>query len=307
MICPSRARAAILLSLLGLVGLSGEAYAQLCPATGCTFSPSAASRRSDGHLVSLGANVVIGGLTGGIGNNVRGGSFWRGFVVGAGGGAILYGGKRISGGRFRGAGFLGRETSALGTSIVANAAAKRGAFERLVIPIGPTRLYLNRVPEGTSRLKVDLPATVAAFYFGVHPDVGLDLTRSASAGAPVFVARPDALSTATEMVGVIRLPSGTDAHTQAHEQIHVAQTDFTFLAWSEPLEQRLFSKHNATRRFQQYFDLRLDGLLLLGLNAVIPHSSRPWEREAEFLSRPRQSTEVRYPIQYHRSRKIGPR
>lgn len=287
---PRALRVATPLSLLiaALGPLSPKASAQLCPQNGCVNELRIVDSRWDGHVVSLGVNMAIGGLTGGIGNSARGKSFWRGFALGAGGGAVVYGGKRISGGGFSYAGLVGRQTSALGTSIVANAAASRGAFQLLVVPIGPTRLYLNRAPGESSRFKIDLPATIAALYLGFREGAELDLNRSASAGALVFVQESGELSAGTEFVGVIRLREGYPDlmnRAQAHEQVHVSQTDFSFLAWSEPLERLLLSQSRGTRWIQRYFDFRLDGVMLAGLNAAIPHSNRPWEHEATFLSR----------------------
>ena len=303
MIQARNSRVAILVALiLGAVGpFAAGAHAQLCKPMSCPAPPPIADSRREGHLVSFGVNTAIGALTGGIGNSARGGSFWRGFVIGAGGGAIVYAGKRITAERFSGAGLLARETAAVGTSIVANAATNRGAFERLVLPIGPARLYLTRDSTESSRLKIDLPAIIIAAYYGVHSDTELDLGLSFSAGAPVFVDRADGMGTATESIGVIRLPNATDENTRAHEQVHVSQTDFTFLAWSEPLERRVFSRYNATRTLRRYVDFRLDGFLLLGLNAMIPHASRPWEQEADFLSRDRQETWSRPYPQFRRS------
>ena len=302
MMQPRYYRDAILVSLvLAAIGpFAAGAHAQVCKPTGCPAPPPIADSRLEGHLVSFGVNTVIGALTGGIGNSARGGSFWRGFFIGAGGGAIVYAGKRINAERFSGAGLLARETAAVGTSIVANAATNRGAFDRLVLPIGPTRLYLTRDSTESSGLKIDLPAMLIAAYYAVDSDTELDLGLSLSAGAPVFVDR-SGTSNATESIGVIRLLDATDEHTRAHEQVHVAQTDFTFVAWSEPLERRLFSSNKTTRALRRYVDFRLDGFLLLGLNAMIPHASRPWEHEADFLSRARQESWSRPYPQFQRS------
>ena len=109
-----------------------------------------------GEVTFLGANTLIGALTGGIFQTLRGGSFADGFTRGALGGAVVYAGKRLSVERFSGAGFLGREIAAVGTSIVRNAGEGAATLRRLVLPVGPLRLYLQPKGSAVVNLKVDL-------------------------------------------------------------------------------------------------------------------------------------------------------
>ena len=95
-----------------------------------------------GELAFLSGNAALGGLTAALIQELQGGSFWRAFLEGALGGAVVYGGKRIAVERFYAAGLVGRQVAAVGTSMVHNVSDGRGALERLVLPIGLARLYL---------------------------------------------------------------------------------------------------------------------------------------------------------------------
>src|SRR5262245_30296029 len=64
------------------------------------------------HAAVLTTNMVVGGLTAGLIQELRGGSFKDGFTRGALGGSITYAGKWVSSERFDGAGFLGRQINA---------------------------------------------------------------------------------------------------------------------------------------------------------------------------------------------------
>lgn len=84
---------------------------------------------------------MLGGLTAGIVQRLRGGSFSDGFARGAVGGAVAYAGRRIAAERFDGAGLLGRQVGAVGASVVRNASERRPSLERLFFPAGPLHVY----------------------------------------------------------------------------------------------------------------------------------------------------------------------
>lgn len=62
-----------------------------------------------GELAFLSGNAALGGLTAALIQELQGGSFWRAFLEGALGGAVVYGGKRIAVERFYAAGLVGRQ------------------------------------------------------------------------------------------------------------------------------------------------------------------------------------------------------
>lgn len=255
--------------------------------------------RWQGEALTLGINAVLGGLTSGAMRQARGRRFRDGFVTGAAGGALTYGGKRLAAERFFAAGLLGRQVAAVGGSVASNAAHGQGALDRVVLPVGPVRVYLvDRA--SSARVKLDLASTAATVVAALHPDNEFDARESLSAGTPVF--RRVAYSHDTgwnglQAAGVVLVrhtPGGEDAdgesaerigHTAAHERIHVLQYDQTFLLWAAPAEAWALERHRWGRAVSRHVDLGLHVPVWAGLNAVLPYDRRPWEREAHFLTR----------------------
>jgi hypothetical protein len=253
-----------------------------------------------GEVAYLGGNAILGGVTAGVMRELRGGSFWEAFRVGAVGGSVSYAGKRIAAESFVGAGLLGREVAALGSSIAHNAADGRTALAEIVLPVGFARLYLRRDSASllgvAAAAKLDLATLIAAGYLGFTADE-FDLGASLSTGTPVFVVRERMSEqdwTGLQVAGVIRLtgdpPAGSASGTTfpqalAHETVHVLQYDFALLVWSDPAEQWLTARLPGGSWIDRHVHL---GLVLPGwalANAVLPYTARPWEQEAHFLTR----------------------
>jgi len=276
-------QAVLVAGCLVVTAVSGSA--QWCPVSGCSNAPppTPADRRQ-GHLVTIGSNVLIGSVSGATKAKLSGRPIWRGLVRGALGGAIIYGGKRIAAEEFSAAGLLGRQLSGLGTSLVVD-------DNVVIVPLGLGRVYLGDSAAGRWRFKVDLPATVLTTYWLLTSGTRLDMQRTLSNGAPVFIDRAKSLSAGSEGAGVIRIREDSPPNMRVaarHEDIHVLQSDFTFASWSRPLEKSLWAKSSSTgQRFGRLLDLRLDLVMLELLQAAIPYESRPWEREAHFLTRTR--------------------
>lgn len=241
-------------------------------------------------------NVALGGLTAGGLRILRGGSLREGLesgLAGAAGGALVYAGKRVAVQHWDGAGFVGREIAAVGSSVVWNASAGRGPVDRLVLPVGPVRLYLATTEGFRVTPKLDLSSTVAIAVASLNG--GIDWDRSLSAGAPVFYR---SVPYAGEQVrgqhaaGVItyRDPLGRDEfwegnlRTLGHEQVHVIQRDQSFLFWSEPAEEALLGSTRAGRALRRHVDVGFDVAASALVKQVIGYESRPWEREAHLLS-----------------------
>lgn len=282
---------AALLALLGAAPL---------PAQGATRpGDDHSAPRWQGETLTLGVNAVLGGLTSGVMRHARGGRFRDGFVAGAAGGALTYGGKRLAAEEFFGAGLLGRQAAAVGSSVTHNAARGEPALARMVLPLGPVRVYL--LDGGRSaHARLDLASTVMTAAAALHPDNRLDAEASLSAGAPVFervASARDAGWNGLQAAGVILVrrtpgdpsPEGAEedrvSATAAHERIHVLQYDQTFLLWAAPVERWALSQRGWTRALNRHVDLGLHVPVWAALNSVIPYEDRPWEREAFFLSR----------------------
>lgn len=252
-----------------------------------------------GEALTLGANAVLGGLTSGVIRHARGGSFRDAFVTGAAGGALTYGGKRLAAEEFFGAGLMGRQAAAVGSSVTHNAAHGDAALARVVLPVGPVRLYLFDGVR-SARARLDLASTVMTAVAALHPDNRFDAEAALSAGAPVFrraATARDVGWNGLQAAGVILVrytpgdvaPDDAETHriarTEAHERVHVLQYDQTFLLWAAPVERWALSQRGWTRALNRYVDLGLHVPVWAGLNTVIPYEDRPWEREAFFLSR----------------------
>jgi hypothetical protein len=198
-----------------------------------------------GELAFLSGNAALGGLTAALIQELPGGSFWEAFLDGALGGTVVYAGKRIAVERFYGAGLAGREVAAVGTSMVRNASDGRGALEQLVLSIGVARLYLQGVNTSAApvraRVKLDMLTVLATAHLALRDNVDFDVRATISVGTPVFFTRQpwtERSRTASQVGGVIWLgsnpyapyPSADVSTTFAHERVHVAQDDFSFLA-----------------------------------------------------------------------------
>ena len=252
-----------------------------------------------GELAFLSGNAALGGLTAALIQELRGGSFWEAFLDGALGGAVVYAGKRIAVERFYGAGLAGREVAAVGTSMVRNASDGRGALEQLVLPIGVARLYLQGVNTSAAPMrawvKLDVLTVLATAHLALQDNVDFDVGASISAGTPVFFTRQpwtERSRMASQVGGVIWLGANPYApHASAavsavfaHERVHIAQDDFSFLTWGDRVEGLFIDRVPYGAWIDRHLDL---GLHLGGwgvANWLVSYDQRPWEHEAQFLS-----------------------
>lgn len=245
-------------------------------------------------LTFLGANALLGAMTGGVVQWARGGSFQDGFSRGAAGGAVAYAGRRLAVERFDGAGLLGRQLSAVGISVVRNASEGRPTFEALVFPVGPIHLHVHRSDGTTITPKVSVVGLVQVVTLGLQTEAKFDLAASLSAGAPVFhspgrqvVGRdgPVMGRMANGSIILSDLPTNFLPSVFAHERVHVLQHDFADLAWTDPIEEAILDRFGPTRRLGRYVHA---GILYPPalLYAIIEDSrKRPDEIEALHLGR----------------------
>lgn len=251
-----------------------------------------------GDAAAVGVNAFLGGLTAGVVQELRGGSFSDGFTRGALGGVVVYGGKRVAVQRFGGAGLLGRQIGALGSSVIRNASDGRPTLERVVLPAGPLRLYLSRRPgDAPARLRLDAATTIAAAYAVAEPELEWDAAESLSSGALVFrvedllirgsdgVERGAAGITRAGTIYVSDLPGLDLAEDVRHERIHVIQFDQFFLTMTDHPEDWALRKVPGGGWVSRYVDLNLSNLVTTGLaEAFKNYYQRPWELEARYLS-----------------------
>ena len=252
------------------------------------------------EVAVLGANALLGALSAGIWQEIRGGSFRDGFTRGAFGGVIGYAGKRIVAYHFPGAGLLGREVSAVGHSIIRNAAEGRGTFSRVALPLlfFPARVQLGDWGRD-ARVRVD---ALSLWYFAyglIEPKLELDWGRSLSWGAAVFATDSLDFVTAGHVVpaqatlGTIfinrRLYAASAIESvAAHERVHVAQADVIPLAWGDALDDWLEARVPGLGWISRYVAPNtLTAALLLPhawLQSDLDHWHLPWELEAMALA-----------------------
>jgi hypothetical protein len=248
-----------------------------------------------GDLAAFGGNALVGGLTAGVAQKLRGGSFQDGFARGVLGGGIIYAGKRVAVQRFGGAGLVVRQVAALGTSVVRNAADGRPALQRVMLPLGPLRLYVEPRGAAPVRARLDLMTIAWTVYAAVTPELEWDAGATLSAGAPVFRARDrlivsdgDSTEAAGKALsGVILLSDirGIDVVSNfAHERVHVLQQDQIFFTWSDPLEEWVVRRLPGGAVVNRYVDLGLSNVFTAAIAELFgEHDDRPTELEATFL------------------------
>ena len=260
------------------------------------YSASAPGWVSEFSIIS--GNMLLSGITAGITQELRGGSFRDGFTRGALGGLVIYGGKRVSAERFSGAGFLGRQVGAVGASMVHNASMGAGSLDRLVFPVGIMRVYWER-PARQWQFKLDALAFGWTVYGIVEPELEFNGGRSLSAGTPVFQTSGKVIKLGGDehaggivQTGVIYLSDikqWGDAFLErafAHERVHVLQMDQVFLTMIEPHDDWVMKKAPFGRTASRWIDINLSTeLMRLLAGTVDEHDNRPWEFEAIHLSR----------------------
>lgn len=243
-------------------------------------------------LVMAGTNAILSGLVTGLFRTFSDeGSFGEGFRTGAAGGAVTYIGKRLAAKRFTGAGLLGRQIASVGGSLVSNARDGRGAFDRLTLQLGLGRLYWDRVES-----RVDFRPDIVTLYYTtvgvVSSRVGLDWSRSLSAGAPVFVTYGGATTLDDSAAGrtfggVVLMDVNAElplSRIGAHERVHVIQYDQQLALWSEAAERGLASMFGpGVAGALGRVDLGIGLLPFAPLLDYLPRDSNPIEIEANYL------------------------
>jgi hypothetical protein len=245
-----------------------------------------------GEVGFLGANALLGGITAGLLQELRGGSFQDGFTRGALGGALAYSGRRLAVEDFWGAGLVARQVSAVGASVVRNAAEQRPMFSRIVLVAGPLLLNIHPDSQPAVRLRMDAHTTVWMLLAVFEDRLEFDWSASFSAAAPVFRAPRHRLEGASGITngGVVVLGRGVESiageDVFAHERVHVLQRDFGRELWGGPLERWAAGLLPGGRTVVRLVE---PGVAYSGMQGMLMRlfsldwGDRPWEIEAEFL------------------------
>ncbi len=273
---------------------AGRAHAQADTAGYSTPAP-----RWVAQFSALSANALLSGVTAGIIQEVRGGSFRDGFTRGALGGVVIYAGKRVAVQRFTTAGLLGREVAAAGASMVRNASDGIGTFDRFILPAGFLRVYWNRAQPGV-RVKLDVVAAGYVTYGIMEDELSFNVRESLSAGTAVFETDDKVITTrrdrehaaGVQAQGVIFRSDvagwgeGFLKRALAHERVHVLQDDQLYITLNDRLDDWALGKLGPARAANRFIDIDLSTEFLRQLARYIPkHGDRPWELEAIYLTR----------------------
>ncbi|NJD10775.1 MAG: hypothetical protein FIB01_10215 [Gemmatimonadetes bacterium] len=293
-----------LLALL-LVMLAGGACSLAAQCLPSTIPPEEAPACKEhyptwaGELAAFGANAVLGAISGGIMQELKGGSFRQGFTRGFAGGSVIYLGKRLAVERFEAAGLVGRQVAAVGGSMVRNAGEGAGVLEKLYLPVGVGRLEV-RPRAGKLQFTPDLTAIGWTVWAMTQAELTIDRAASLSAGALVFRTDNQVLrqhgdtltssgitnSGVIYIVGIPALGPVVARKQLAHERVHVLQQDQLFLTVTDPVEELLLRQLPFAGRYATRVDVNLSTELLRRLARWFPkHLERPWETEAIFFSR----------------------
>ena len=253
-----------------------------------------------GHLsgrdraAHLAVNGALGGFSAAMFALARGKNPWRAALVGFGGGVAMGAGKQVAGRRFHGAGLMGRQLAAFGTSMVRSASEDTMV---VIVPIGPMTFEVRPSAVDRVRPRVNVVSTATLLYYVVRADTRVDMGATLSAGAPVFRFPTETVSTRDGIIfgrmdfGTIvlgRTPLVQDRQrrmTLPHEAIHVVQYDFLEQALSLPLERAILRKLGAGDGFLRHVDLGAISVMLAGvLQMHMDYDDRPWERESVLLT-----------------------
>jgi hypothetical protein len=243
---------------------------------------------SEASVVAV--NALLGALSTGGAALLRGEPIFPAIATGAGGGALVYAGKRVAVQSPPGSGLIGRQLASIGGSIVGNEMVGHGPLDRIALAAGPVRIYVGREVAGTD-WRIDVPAVAAAAFYGPLSGRRLDVGLSLSAGAMVFrdVYGGGLVLPGTILVGPSSDPD-RDAYIFAHEKVHILQYDQSFQFWGAPLEGWIAQRVPVLRPTLSRFEFNLPVLTtaaLLGFFVWERHADQPWEREAIYLGRTR--------------------
>lgn len=282
--------AAALLAVFVLGAAPGSLPGQRGPETFPSQEISVPSGVNDLALAAV--NALLGGGTAAVGRAVRGEPIHDAMAEGAVGGLVAYGGKRLAAEDFFGAGLLGRQASAVGTSVVRNATDGRPPFSRLEFPVGPVHLHTGG-PRGWELR----PDALDAINLGIHvarTDYRFLWGESLSAGALVVERTtgdsPGRLGEAAGgFIRIDRLPERQRRSTLAHERVHVLQDDFLDMAWFRRAERwalaRAFGEESVALRVD--WDVLASTVFTVGREVGGRSATWPLEVEAEYLERQR--------------------
>ena len=252
-------------------------------------------------------NTLVGGLSGGIGAVINKHhdqkwfkAFGKGFLIGSGGGSIVYGGKKINylvGERQNlGYAWLSRIVFSAGNSIVENASSNINVWTRWHFDIGFVRLEFKTGP--FSFLPRIMPSSLGGIIF-LAANGKLNFKETIQSGTltfytPVIKYAPQFVAS-TPGNGIIHVTSLTGPvfyQTYGHEMIHTFQfQEFSGVNYFfNPISNKWKSKSPTFKKVSKWIYLDLNYELMLANYFLVQggfkkcYCTNFLENEAEFLS-----------------------
>lgn len=265
-----------------------------CSAVRASAQASTTEPRT-GNATLLGINMAIGAVTAGVWRASNHRPVWQGVGRGAAAGALVFAGKRIIAEERPLAWWTGRQLAAIGSSEVANAGRGAPILQRVVLPVGPIRIHVDRTAKRKVAVRLDLASTVAITSIALESDSHFALQESLATSAVVFLTPKFSGAVGSHTAGAVKLsefvPDGDFARLEAkrnvlsHEMIHAAQYDFLFTALGDPIQRELAAKIPGGRPATRFVDFNLTLIAQLVGNAVVSYDYRPWEKEARSIAK----------------------
>ena len=255
--------------------------------------PVAAQPSAEARARNLLANGAIGGAIAGVRALIAGKREWRALAAGFGGGVLTGVGKQVAAARWVGAGLIGRQVGAAGTSLIYSATADTAV---LFAPIGPATLELRPRSPSRARLRLNVAQTLTLVHAAGEGSAHVDRGATLSTGTPVFrrprrkmpvsdntngYATPGAIFLARDELR----PGEMRRTVLPHETVHVVQWDAYSYLVTLPLERAVVRRLPGGGWLSRHVDVGLLAPLTVYAAAQrIGYQHQPWEREAYLLT-----------------------
>lgn len=241
------------------------------------FTATASAQDHPNHTKIAIINGLIGGSTAAVTAAIQHRSIKSALIKGSVGGLTVYAGKCLIARKRTATYWLGQQTVAIGSSMVANGATGRGILERVALPLGPVRIYRDS-RQHKFDVKLDLMETGAAAWYMMTSPAHVDWSLSAKHDALILFGSSG--EQRIEAAGVIKIRDD-GSFRLVHEEIHVAQDQFVTTALEDPLEGWLAPMIPGGKDAHRHFEFGILAPVWAAVNSQIVRENRPWEKEAD--------------------------
>lgn len=242
-----------------------------------------AQERTAARLTVFGANTLIGALVAVSGAWRGARDLRRAAVQGAGGGALVFVGKSLGPDRGTWVALSGYGLTAIGSSVVSNAAQGKDLASNLLLPAGPLRIHLRSEGRFGVRVAVNAYDTFVLVNRLSRPGLEFDLERTIHTGAVHFTSSrrpivhdvPGTVDGVTDGSIVVLSAFALDpGGTQSHEMVHVKQDMFLSQNVDSPVENAIRERWAGFERIPAWIELGVFWPALLSLEQRIAGRDR---------------------------------